>query len=179
MTAEQSIDTHKVVLVSHVFNPISYLRDELDAASRLIAERNHVKKTFTDSLAAIQLEKDRLLKKGNLKYLDFDPLFMQLNVDLSNLEARCALDERLRRQIQYLMLPGKRTVVQEMRKGFGYFNTMLISQLSSFCDSLAKRLSEAHSELCLRLEDCSAKQAAAWKSLFQKSIHVMTVSTAA
>ena len=171
------IKCYKDKLELNLYNPLSYLRDELEAATRLIRERNSIKSEFLRGIATLDEKKEGIIIRGDFKEVELDSLSQTFGFTLRNISEMSNDDKNIRSLMKYFMFPNKRKVIHEMRKGFGYFNHMLLSQVPNIGRSFVRRLSETHSELCLEMKKTNEDHAGAWGAILEKSGKLMTLSS--
>ena len=115
---------------NHLISTFDYSIKEYEAIQELIKTRNDAGQEYYRSAQNLDAYKDKLLATN-------DPNKWEINFQ----EVKIAPDELAKNKLiaKSLMMPHQNAIMNEMKSIFGYFNHMMVKELSSFCNSRAKR----------------------------------------
>lgn len=124
---------------NHLISTFDYSHKEYESIQDLIKTRNDAGQEYYRSAQALDAYKDKLLTIN-------DPNKWEINFQ----EIRIAPDELAKNKLiaKSLMLPHQNAIMNEMKNIFGYFNHMLVKELSGLSNSRAKRYIRSLNNFC-------------------------------
>lgn len=128
-----------MIVKQHLVSTFDYSLKEYECIQDLIKTRNNSGQEYYRAAQTLDAYKDKLL-------LNPDPNKWEINFQ----EARIAPDELAKNKLiaKSLMLPQQNSIMNEMKNIFGYFNHMMVRELSNLSNSRAKRYIRSLNNFC-------------------------------
>lgn len=123
----------------HLISTFDFSLKEYESIQELIKMRNDAGQEYYRSAQTLDAYKDKLLAIN-------DPNKWEINFQ----EVRISPDELAKNKLiaKSLMLPQQNTIMSEMKNIFGYFNHMMVKELSNLSNSRAKRYIRSLNNFC-------------------------------
>lgn len=119
-----------MIVRNHLISTFDYTLKEYESIHELIKTRNDAGQEYYRSAQNLDALKEKLLATN-------DPNKWEINFN----EVRIAPDELAKNKLiaKSLMMPHQNSIMNEMKNIFGYYNHMMVKEISNLSNSRAKR----------------------------------------
>lgn len=127
------------IIDEHLIKTIKYSKKEYDSMLDLIKTRNEAGQEFYKTSQALELQKDKLL-------MNPDPTKWEIKFE----EVKMTPEEVAKNKMiaKNLMMPKENQIMNEMKNIFGYFNYMMVREMSMLANSRTKRYIRSLNSFC-------------------------------
>lgn len=127
------------IVKEHLQSTFDYSLREYECVHELIKTRNEAGQEYYKAAQHLDAYKDKLLTIN-------DPTKWEINFQ----EVQIRPDELVKNKMiaKSLMLPHQNVTMNEMKVIFGYFNSMMVSELNNLSNSRAKRYIRSLNNFC-------------------------------
>lgn len=154
---------NSTVVQEHLMKTFKYSKKEYESVTDLIRTRNQAGQEYYKTSQVLEAQKEKMLQSN-------DPNQWGINFE----QVKMTPEEVSKNKLiaKNLMLPVQNQVMNEMKNIFGYFNHMMVKELSYLANARSKRYIRALSNLCAEEVDMLENQTSLFNNLKNSLIEV-------
>lgn len=127
------------IVKDHLLNTFDYSLREYECMHELIKTRNEAGQEYYKATQNLDAYKDKLLTMN-------DPTKWEINFQEINIRPEELVKNKM--IAKSLMLPQQNVIMNEMKMIFGYFNSMMVSELTNLSNTRATRYIRSLNTFC-------------------------------